>query len=179
MFGFMKKKEDDGFKLDESKLPSLSDTNSNAPFPEENIPPTSDLPQTPAPVNPQDDPFAVPDDHPDRDLYNQARDYTPESAMTRAGNPTNLGASPNSNFMPNQQQKMPEAQDGNQQVTNLHPELLMAKIESMESRMTLLDAKISNQNQKLELIYQLIMNEVSEDTKRKLKVQSMAQDIKQ
>jgi len=60
---------------------------------------------------------------------------------------------------------------------DLHNDLIKTKIDSLEAKTNLIEAKISSMDQKLELIYKLLLEEVSEDTKRKFKVDSMMKNI--
>ena len=57
-------------------------------------------------------------------------------------------------------------------------DLTKAKLETIEAKVSLMDARMSSMEQKLELIYQMLSLEVSQDTKNKLKIDSMMQNIR-
>jgi len=133
------KKKDDGFKLDETSLPSLNDSNNISPSLNSN---NLDVEES----------FPEPS-------------FTNSSVIS---NNTVLGSSFSS--QPN---------SINENINNnLHNDLIKTKIDSLESKINLIEVKISNMDQKLETIYQLILNEVSEETRRKFKVDSMMKNIK-
>ena len=150
------KKKDDGFNLDETSLPSLSDSN-NFEVPQSNTdsvnstdlnPSISDFSQ-PTPIeNP-----TVPTDFP-------------------VSNPINSSMS-QSAFSPSPQESISinENQD-------LHNDLIKSKLSSLESKYQLMEAKLSNIEQKLDVIYSLLIEEVSDETKRKYSVNSMMKNIK-
>jgi len=55
---------------------------------------------------------------------------------------------------------------------------LKTKIDSLESKTNLIEAKISNVENKLEMIYQILLEEISDETKKKLKLSSMMSKIR-
>jgi tRNA A-37 threonylcarbamoyl transferase component Bud32 len=97
---------------------------------------------------------------------------TPENSFSESNNFDNPFNNPQQN---NQMQHQVEQNNTND---NLHKDITKAKIETIESRITLIDAKLASIDQKLEIITKLIQEEVSEETKRKLNVQSMMGNIK-
>lgn len=72
--------------------------------------------------------------------------------------------------------KKPEMNNSNDGST--HNEISKSKLETIETKVTLIDTRLSSIEQKIELMYQLISSEVSEETKRKFKVNSMMKEIK-
>jgi len=62
--------------------------------------------------------------------------------------------------------------------SNMDAQISKAKLEAMDSKVTLIDARLSSIEQKLELLTRLILEEVSDETKRKLNIQSMTKSFK-
>lgn len=63
-------------------------------------------------------------------------------------------------------------------IQSVNSDIIKAKLETLESKTTLIDARLANMEQKLELLNQLILAEVSDETKQKLNVQSMMNKIR-
>ena len=59
-----------------------------------------------------------------------------------------------------------------------HKALSSSKLDTIEAKVTLIDARIMAMEQKIELMFQMISNEVSDETKRKYKVESMMRNFK-
>jgi len=158
MFNPFKKKEDE-FKLDDISLPSLGDMN---PSPENSLnSSTSSFSETSNPIEPSmpepansinENPFASP---------NQA---------------TISPSTQNQNPFGNNNNSIQTTTNDNQQ--NIQNDILKAKVESMESKVTLIDARLSNIEQKLEIIFRMISEEVSNETKTKLNLDTMIQSAK-
>jgi hypothetical protein len=150
------KKKDTGFKLDESSLPSLSDIKENTPI-AENIH-TNSSPELNTNTN-----LNLPD-------LNTQNSMPIDETPIPVNNPFETQNSFSGPMNLSEPQQTP--------IQNMHNDIVKAKIDAMESKITLIDAKLSSIEQKLELLNKLILEEVSEDTKRKLKINSMMSNIK-
>lgn len=156
MFNPFKKKEDNEFKLDHMELPTIGDKN-NVGNENQVSEPNLAVPQLPE-MNSSNDNLA---------LSNQGTDLSSNPTMDLNSNPFANNSIGNHN-------NETDLSANN----NLHSEISKTKIDSLDSKVTLIDARLSNMEQKLEMIFQMISNEVSEDTKRKFKVDSMMKNIK-
>ena len=173
MFNPFNKKKDE-FKLDDIKLPSLNDT-SDSDF---NLPSTSN-----------DNTNSFSNNNNDLNLPNN--DFNMGSTPSEDFSSPNLESSnnvPDFNNTPANSNINPMLQSNSSPIeptnnidnnhNNQHQEITRAQIETMMSKLTLLDARQQNMEQKLDLVYQIILNEVSEDTKRKLNIDNMMNSIR-
>jgi hypothetical protein len=149
MFNPFKKKESE-FKLDELELPSISE-NKEEPI---NSPETNTLNEAPITEN---DPTKMPQEN--FPINNEPSPQFPNPFVNNA--------------------QTQDTSQSNPHMQNMHNDITKAKLDSMESKVTLIDARLSSIEQKLELLNKLILEEVSDETKRKLKVQSMMSNIKE
>ncbi len=62
---------------------------------------------------------------------------------------------------------------------SLSEEVIISKLESFGTRINSLEIKLSNMDQKLDYIYQMIASEVSEETLKKIKISNMVKTAKQ
>lgn len=151
MFNPFKKKkvEDNSYKLDEYSLPSISDQNKNS--------------------------------------YEQTSQQGLSSTGTDAFNPTipehrDSYDSYGSTTFQSGSAMAPSSFESKQAYGNSsnssNDEISRTKIEALEAKVSLIDAKLSTIDQKLEVIYQMLAAEISEDTRRRLNVQSMVENAK-
>lgn len=148
------KKKDNEFKLDELELPSMSENNEESTNPIING----------ANLNNQTFPTQ------------NSTETNPMSSQEEF--PVNNNPSPEfPNPFTNNNQNQNNNQD-NSQMQNIHNDIAKAKLESMDSKVTLIDARLSSIEQKLEILNKLILEEVSDETKKKLKIDSMMNKIK-
>jgi len=147
------KKKDDGFKLEESSLPSLSessDLNQESQVP--NLESSTSFDSNPVQSGIDSNPLGTPSVQPainNSSPFNPIQDMTPSASMNN----------PSSN-------------------QDLHNDLIKTKIDSLDSRTALIEAKINSVDQKLNVIYQMLQAEISDETKKKLKLDSMMGRIK-
>lgn len=163
------KKKDDGFKLDDYSLPSLSESGDGLPkndlLTASNLP-TGDLPNLDS-NSPSSNPFSQ---------DNSQQGKGPNSDL----NPNTDNAFNSFNPMNNRISTPPTLPSASNSMNsdNFHNDIIKAKLETMESKISLMDARMANMEQKMEMIFQLIAAEVSDETKRKFKVKSMMNNIK-
>ena len=100
----------------------------------------------------------------DEQLINQTPKFEENSFSTPAFN--------NSQYQNN-------FQENNNNNNNNNNDLTKAKLETIETRVSLIDVRMSSIEQKLEMIYQMLSLEISDETKKKLKIQSMMDNIKE
>jgi len=172
MFNPFNKKKDE-FKLDDIKLPSLNDT-SDSDF---SLPSSSnnDLSLSNDNINS----FSS---NNDLNMSSTPSNDFSSPNLTSNNNVPDFSSSPASSNINPMLQSNPSL-DNNTNNTennsaNQHQEITRAQIETMISKLTLLDARQQNMEQKLDLVYQIILNEVSEDTKRKLNIDSMMNSVR-
>jgi len=172
MFNPFKKKEKE-FKLDESTLPSLTEHQENQVGS-----------STSGSLNPHFD------ENPNINLHEETPNFESQSFAGNTQPNQNPGNNPfqnnlssnnsfnslanttpgfSSNPNPNTYQEKPN---------NYQNDLLLAKVESMESKISLSEAKLTSIEQKLELLYRMFLEEVSEETKKKLNIQDMMSSVK-
>lgn len=166
-----KKKEDD-FTLNEAELPSLSDSMSNESSPSSDFPSLPDIGSTPSSDLGSGYPPSSPTPSPEENvqglpgLSSQTNDFSSSPSLP-SSNPFDTSGSTST----------PESSSGGAN-QDLHNEISRVKLETMDSKLVLMDARMAAMEQKLELIFQMISSEVSEETKRKLKVDSMMNKIR-
>ena len=143
---FSKKNNDDGFQLDNYKIPSLADTNnksSNNSF-SDKINENNNFDMAPPPEQP------IPSYTNDTNLNGKDSYLSKQSSFETMSQ--NLNSSSNN-----------INKSGNDDI-----DLIKARIEGIEAKFVLMDAKISNVSQKLDIIYKILLEEVSEETKKKM-----------
>ncbi|MDA3855568.1 MAG: hypothetical protein PF569_04880 [Candidatus Woesearchaeota archaeon] len=177
MFNPFKKKENE-FKLDDYELPSLGDSTPN----------NEELMQSPFPTNPslettqQNNPSEIPNSIPSQ--TNSHENSFNEEEYLKNGNTqaqqqfSNPYMNTQLNTPQENQQQDYNNNNQNSNTQNLHNDITKAKLDSIESRVTLMDSKLSSIEQKLEILTKLIMEEVSEETKRKLKLDNMMDKVR-
>ena len=155
-----KKKEKD-FGLD-NEIPSLKDLGSSSgPLDNQSMPFSQQEPSNPMPPNSNN-----------MNSFNQ--------------NLTNNNPIPPQNdfqsFPPPQQpQQQPFPQQNQQQFEqqNNQNDIYKAKIESLESKVDLLNNKLNTQEEMLKQIYNILIEEVSEDTKSRLQLNKMVEHARE
>jgi len=100
----------------------------------------------------------------------------PYSNILSASNDLQMSGSQSPNQLENSQ--MGNFNQNNNNHNTLHNDLIKAKMESLEAKTALIEAKLSNIDQKLDMIYHLIHEEVSEETKNKVSVNDMMQNVR-
>lgn len=152
MFGFLKKKEaDNPFKLDEISLPKLSDS---APEEEPQVDPSAQ------------NPFVVPQPMPEQANQSQFQMQTPQSLQ-----PSFNQFSQQSQMGQMQQQQYPTMPQQFQAQPVSQASLSDEKISHMEQRIVLMEAKLQTIESKIDVMMQILYSEVSEDTKRKFRIE--------
>ena len=161
MFNPFKKKDDLGsFKLDEESLPSVTEQNGG----------------TPATPTSSGDDLGMPNF--DNMKTEQSFGSSPIGTNPSSpGAPTNPFAAASSNPFASQS-SVPLDNQVQQQNDDLHKDLTKAKLEMIESKVALLDSKVTNMDAKLDKIYQLILCEVSDETKARLNVGDALNSLK-
>lgn len=149
MFNNPFKKKEAGFKLDDYSVPSMSEVNnsSNATTGlSTNTPPNFDSNASLSSVSNNTSSFDSGFDTGPSSMYSQS--------MGESG------------IIPSQSQY----DDGSGDVKM---GIVKEKIEIIGAKMELLDSKMTNIEQKLDFIYNVLMHEISDDTKRKVSTQNM------
>ncbi len=150
-----KKEEDSGFQLDEYSLPSLNDSSNPSQGIGNN---NSDLPTLP-----------------ENNSFNTGQ--TP--SLNDETNPYNTGLN---NSLPSSfESQTPQFNNSNldnSSSNSLHNDISKAKMETIEAKLSLMDARQSAMEQKINMIYEMILNEVSPETKKKLKLKSMMDSLR-
>ena len=155
-----KRKEDKEYKLNTAHLPSLSDMGADKPQDNPSNPPVSAMP-TFGSSNSFGNSSSFSGMH-----ENDAHDFSSTMPIK------SLSSGYMSESINNNSNK------GNSDNSNIHAEIIKTKIDTLEAKITLIEARLSNIEQKLELIFQMMKNEVSEETRRKIRVDSMMNRIK-
>ena len=176
-----KKKEND-FKLDEHELPSMSNIENASNEP-------SDL------NNNTTTDSTIQDNQINNDNLNTSMNDMSTSNPFNGIN--NIDTSGNDSLLANQSSNMNSFNDNSQASfsnpieqqntniqtqsnnTDMNSQINKANIESMNSKMTLVDARLSNIEHKLEVLNNLILAEISEETKRKVNINSAMNNLKQ
>jgi hypothetical protein len=164
-----KKKEDDGFKLDEYSLPSLGDdsqtSNSNT---------SSELPSLG-----ESNAFGNTSMNSSNfgDNASSSNSFNPSYESQSQGIPgisDPIPSSFNSTLVESHIQEQP------QEISNssLHQDIAKAKMETIATKLELMEARQQSMDQKLEQIYQMLAMEISPETKKRLKIKSMMDSIK-
>lgn len=171
MFSSFKKKKEDDFSLNENSLPSLSDSHS---IKNQHEMSNSDMPSFP-PQNGSENSNSLNSDS------SMSTSPIPEGIQQDVGG-FNMPKSENNNSLNNDTTPSFSSNNDSIGVKNPHNEIndgvIKAKLESVDNRTELIEARLSAMEQKLEFIYQMISHEVSDETKQKLKVRDMVNDIK-
>ena len=195
-----KKKNKEGFSLDNQQLQSLSDVGGNAQPSQDNTPPEPSLAsqsQAGAPQGTQSQnmvgqsPEMGPSQEgnqspgtgplPSNQNAQQQGDFSNPFAQSQnpsSMQPQDLSASsdPAAQAQPAGSQ---EGQGQSSKDSQIHNDYSKAKLESIDSKVALLEAKISSLEQKVDALVSMVSAEVSEETKSNLKLNSMLDSAKQ
>jgi hypothetical protein len=90
-----------------------------------------------------------------------------------------VGSTPSGIKSWNEPQTENKTSSENENNNDIHNQISKSKLDTIEAKVTLIDARIYSMEQKIELMFQMISSEVSEETRRKLKVDSMMKNIKE
>ena len=163
-----KKKDDMDFKLNDTQLPSLSESSGDLPKSEGISEPNSSTPELPRLPSLGGSNNSVPNlsSPPKMASLTEAEDNG--ELVGVAPNPIKSWENPD--MTP---QNEPSGSSGDH-----HKALSNSKLDTIEAKVTLIDARMMAMEQKIELIFQMISNEVSDETKRKYKVESMMKNFK-
>lgn len=169
-----KKKEDEGFKLDEYSLPSLGDDMSSS----NTIPENSELPSLGdsnafGSSGVDQNSMSFNSNPVSSDLSNSSNQTSFDTSGT-PGITSSLPSSFTSTPVESHTQMTPEA-EGN---ASLQQDIAKAKMETIATKIELIEARQHSMEQKLEQIYQMLAMEVSPETKKRLKIKSMMDSIK-
>jgi len=148
-------KKNNEFKLDDEKLPSLAGSEQEKKNQFLQTPRDTSLESHSSPINPTDN--------------------TPVQALDIGMSSSNTLGGVTSSY------KEQMANSPNNSINNSlshHEELSKAKMETMEAKIQLMEAKLSSIDQKLEVLNQMIYAEISDETKKKFKIDSMMKRIK-
>lgn len=148
-----KKKEDYSFKLDDYSLPSLSESNTQSLDVGNEFSPGNDFSSN----------------------QNQSNDFS--MGNMNAGNNFSTSSLASSNPFPTQNTQ-PMMQETKSMDNNYHNDLSKAKLETIEAKTALIEARLSSMEHKLELIFQMLSHEVSDETRRKIKVDGMMNNFR-
>lgn len=188
------KKKDKDYKLDEYKLPSISQSgsgNDNSQVQNNSmgsLPPSNNNSQSNNMMNPnslpspnnQSNPMS--NSNPFSSINSQVSSPFPEPVS-----PPTYDNQQSSNPMqaPQHQSQMTSSRVSSNQnnlfdvnPSSLHDEVSRVKIDSIESKVQLMDAKISNVDNKLNLILKILENEISDETKKRLRLDEMVDSFK-
>lgn len=185
MYNPFKKKEDDGFQMNNIELPNIGNEPNN--FSDDlSMPELPSLNQNPIEPNSQfqnnQDTFGNPNlQSPDQTLEN-----TPGISSLSQSNLTPSFETPNHNDNNNpftSKQSNTESSftnNDNQSYSNqdMHNEISKSKLESLGSKMELLEHKVQNIDNKIDLILKLIQAEVSTETKMKTNMEEKMQQFR-
>ncbi len=179
MFNPFKKKDD--FNLDEMSLPSLSDIGNNSSA--NSLPDLNNLP------NSNDNSFDTTNNEINSNMSGSLGN--PNEINSSMGNPTvnsnqeqtnpfadNLSSDNKFNALVN---TTPTFSQNNQQLNQtdvIQTDIIKSKLESIEAKSQLTEVRLSTIEQKIEIIYQMLLNEISDDTKQKLNINNMMNSIR-
>ncbi len=155
------KKKDDEFKLDEESLPSLGDSN------------FTQQPVDTSPSSLGEMPSMSQSEPPMPNLSNASMADTLNSTLPSLNGGMSSTSSPFDTPAPSS-----FSQDTQMPTSSHQNDLIKAKLDSIEAKVNLFEAKFSSMEQKIELIYQLLSHEVSDETKRKFSVGQMMNTVR-
>ena len=175
-FNPFKKKEDDGFKLDDYSLPSLGESMSA-----ENTQPSFDSPNSlPSLDGSPQDGMSFPQESnssiPNNNTLSSSQEIPSMDASNDISVPGISSPIPSS-FSPTDVNE--EAQSSSPTISDFSQDLTKAKLDTIATKMELMEARQQAMNQKIEQIYEMLAMEVSPETKKRLKVKSMMDSIKE
>lgn len=159
-----KKKEDDGFKLDEYSLPSLGEN----PVSQEQT--SSSLSNSISSISPLPDSSS-----PLPSLNSSSLPALDSSSDQQQGTPGISSPLPSSFDSKPIESHVEEVQD----TSSFHNDLTKAKLETIATKLELMEARQHAMDQKVEQIYQMIAMEVSPETKKRLKIKSMMDNLRE
>jgi len=145
------KKKENSFKLDEYSVPSLNESKNQGFSNNGNLSSSSLGEEMPSNISNSGLPessnqYGV--------INNDIQTMNQANPIISGSNPINSGVGPISN--------------NSQTINSNSDELLKVKLDNLDNKLSLLENKFLNLEQKIDLIYNLILNEVSEETKRKI-----------
>ena len=148
------KKKEDGFKLDDYSIPNMNNSNVAG----ENMSSSSSF---------------------DSGIDSSYQNSQFSNSFSQGQNSPNSFQQPFSSA-PSSFQQQNQFVGGNSGYSSLgnDNELIRVKIEAIESRLSLVDAKISSANQKIDEIHRILLAEISDETKRRLKVGDMMDSVR-
>ena len=176
MYNPFKKKNEDEFAMNDMELPSLGEDSNSFPqnnsnnSTNNNSDSTMNFPQIPNLDNKED---YNPLDMQNMQNPEQSLENTPGIGGMQEMNSTPSFETPQNNFTDNN--SIPTMSSGNNYKDNgnsssqeLHNEISKTKLDSLGSKMELLEHRVQNIDNKLDLILRLIQAEVSTETKMKV-----------
>lgn len=156
-----KKKDSGEFKLDDYSLPSISDSSSVPPLPDSNQ--ESSTPNLPNPTpNVSDNDSLAPQASSQNNMASQLSTTSPY-----------LQNDDSYDQIPAPAKQMSMDTD----VNNIHNEVSRVKIDSMEAKINLIEARMTNLDHKVDLIIEMLKNEISDETRRKLRIDSAKEKL--
>ncbi|NQZ85853.1 MAG: hypothetical protein HRU03_09100 [Nanoarchaeales archaeon] len=179
MFNPFKKKEEDGFQMNDMELPSLGDMDSPTMPNSNNEPSNMQMPElggldgTPS-MPAQSDPMGMPN----LESQDDTLDQTPGIGGLNDSNSTPSFETQPIPITPANEVSSVQSSSGTSEQQNLHNEVSKAKLDNIGTRMELLENKITKIDNKLDLILQLIQAEVSTETKMKLNMDAKMQQFR-
>ena len=175
-----KKKEDKEFKLNQDELPSLGqnddfNTSSNNSLSNNNMFNTS----------------AFPASQPTSEYDSSSSQGFESSLSSNNLNSTEVSEDLNNSFsqsnapqtdafslQPVSSSSIPQNSSSSDSAVSVHHDLNRSQMETTIAKITLLEAKLSSIEQKLDVVLKVLAEEVSEETQRKIKVKHMMDTIK-
>lgn len=160
------KKGDNEFKLDEYSVPSMKDSNNSSFDPALG---TENSQEQPSELNTEantnfENPFNNNSDDAGNNLLPSTNDIH-----------SNDSSGQESMFNPAQNSP---SQNIGTDVNSIHSEVSRVKIDTMEAKVSLMEARMSSIEHKIDTIILMLENEISEDTKKKLRFQSMRESYR-
>jgi hypothetical protein len=168
-FKIFKKKKEDEFNFDNENLPSLSDLKEKTPelSSKNNLPSEDNLDYSEKDSSGIKKPevgLEPVEKMSDEDLISDASSKVETMPKNDFGIKSFEPKSISSDLSSNEKQ-------------DLSSELMKTKIESLDSKVNLLSAKVSRIDSKLDMIYNILSLEVSDETKRRLHLDSMKKEF--
>lgn len=173
-FNPFKKKEDDGFKLDDYSLPSLGES-----MPAENTQPSFDSPNSLPSLDgsPQSGvDFPQKNNSSISNNSISSSQEIPSMATSNDMSVPGISSSMPSSFSPTDVNE--EAQGSSPVKGDFSQDLTKAKLDTIATKIELMEARQQAMNQKIEQIYEMLAMEVSPETKKRLKIKSMMDNIR-
>lgn len=147
-----KKKEDNSYSLDQQQLPSLSQLDS------------SQQSQSQSNLSQPNTPSGNLSSQPQQDFSNPFQQNTSSMQPQDLSQPSSMEGT-----------KPQQSQDE----SNYHHDYSKAKLDSIDSKVALLEAKFSSLEQKMDTLIAMVSEEVSEETKAKLQKSSIQNTLRE